>query len=153
MIHKEKGCARIEKIQVIHLLKATVNMALQILFWWHFMYRTEDQATILFSQLGSQSNHSSTNTISRHNQLMITFLYFVAVLLSSSSMIVWLIDCMISPGCDIVIWHLGGSKKVVSKVQLTSRCSTLWCPAMKYTLRFCCLLDTSTRQWSLQEMD
>ena len=63
MIEKNKGCARIDKLRVIQLLEADLNMALQIIFGRHLMHRVEDLSTILSSQWGSRPNRSSTDAI------------------------------------------------------------------------------------------
>jgi hypothetical protein len=63
MLEKTKGCARIDKLQVIQLLEADLNMALQIIFGHCLIHRAEDCGIIPLSQWGSRTNCFSTDAI------------------------------------------------------------------------------------------
>ena len=63
MLEKTKGCAQIDKLRVIQLVEADLNMALQIIFGCCLIHRAEDRGTIPLSQWGSCPNLSSTDAI------------------------------------------------------------------------------------------
>ena len=50
MLEKTKGCARIDKLHVVQLLEADLNMALWIIFGHRLIHRAEDCGTIPLSQ-------------------------------------------------------------------------------------------------------
>ena len=60
---KTKGCAQIDKLRVIQLVEADLNMALQIIFGYCLIHQAEDWGTIPLSQWGSRPNQSSTDAI------------------------------------------------------------------------------------------
>jgi hypothetical protein len=63
MLKKTKGCAQIDKLRVIQLVEADLNMALQIIFGRRLIHQAEDWGTIPLSQWGSRPNRSSTDAI------------------------------------------------------------------------------------------
>ena len=63
MLEKTTGCAQIDKLQVIQLVEADLNMALRIKFDRCLIYQAEDRGTIPLSQWGSCPNWSSTDAI------------------------------------------------------------------------------------------
>ena len=57
MLEKTKGCAWINKLRVIQLLEADLNMALQVIFGRRLIQRAEDCATIpIFQWVPSQTD-------------------------------------------------------------------------------------------------
>ena len=63
MLEKTKGCARVDKLWVIQLFEADLNMALRIIFGPRLIHRAEDRGTIPLTQWGSRPNRSSTDAI------------------------------------------------------------------------------------------
>ena len=55
ILEKTKGCARIDKLRVIQLLEADLNMALWIIFGHCLIHRAEDCGTIPLSPMGFQT--------------------------------------------------------------------------------------------------
>ena len=53
MLEKTKDCAQVDKLWVIQLMEAYLNMALRIIFGWRLIHRAEDQGTTPLTQWGS----------------------------------------------------------------------------------------------------
>jgi hypothetical protein len=53
MLEKTKGCAQEDKLQVIQLMEADLNMALCKIFGWQLIHRAKDQETIPLTKWGS----------------------------------------------------------------------------------------------------
>ena len=87
MTEKNKGCAKIDKLRVIQLLEADLNMALQIIFGRRLMHRAEDHGTIPSSQWGSRPNRSSTDAI------LIKLLLYDGLALLCHSVVIFNNDC------------------------------------------------------------
>ena len=127
MLEKTKGCAQIDKLRVIQLVEADLNMALQIIFGCRFIHQTEDQGTIPLSQWGSRPNWSSTDAI-----LLKRLSYDGLALLRQSAIIFnnackAAVDRMIPSVGGIALRCLGASTNAVSTLQTLQR--------MKYQVR------------------
>ena len=114
MIKKNKGCVRIDKLQVIQLLEADLNMALQIIFGRRLIHRAEDRGTLPSSQWGSRPNRLSTDAI------LINRLLYDGLALLCHSAVIFNNDCkatfdrMIPSVGGIVLRRLGARKNAVS---------------------------------------
>ena len=119
MIEKNKGCARIDKLRVIQLLEADLNMALRIIFGRRLMHRAEDRGIIPSSQWGSRPNRSSTDAI------LIKRLSYDGLALLRQSAVIFNNDCkaafdrMIPSVGGIALRRLGAKKNMVSTLLQT----------------------------------
>ena len=64
MLEKTKGCAQVDKLWVIQLMEADLNMVLRIIFVHWLIHRAEDWGTIPLTQWGSQPNSCMTQSLS-----------------------------------------------------------------------------------------
>ena len=135
MIEKNKGCAKIDKLQVIQLLEADLNMALQIIFGRRLMHRAEDRGTIPSSQWGSRPNRSSTDAI------LIKRLSYDGLALLRHSAVIFISYCkatfdrMIPSVGGIALRRLGARKNAVSTLLQTLQ-------QMQYQVRTSCGIST-----------
>ena len=128
MLEKTKGCARIDKLRVIQLLEADLNMALCIIFGRRLIHRAEDRGTIPMSQWGSRPNRSATDAI------LLKRLSYDGLSLLRHSAIIFNNDCkaafdrMIPSVGGIALRRLGASYSAVSTLLQTLQ-------KMKYNVR------------------
>ena len=119
MIEKNKGCAKIDKLRVIQLLEADLNMALRIIIGRRLMHRAEDRGTIPSSQWGSRPNSSSIDAI------LIKRLSYDGLALLCHSAVIFNNDCkaafdrMIPSVGGIALRQLGTRKNAVSTLLQT----------------------------------
>ena len=139
MLEKTKGCARIDKLRVIQLLEADLNMALRIIFGRRLIQRAEDRGTIPMSQWGSRPNRSSTDAI------LLKRLSYDGLSLLRHSAIIFNNDCkaafdrMVPSIGGIALRRLGASSAAVSTLLQTLQ-------QMKYKVRT--VLGVSERSFS-----
>ena len=128
MLEKTKGCTQIDKLRVIQLVEADLNMALQIIFGCHLIHRAEDWGTIPLSQWGSCPKRSSTVAI------LLKRLSYDGLALLQQSAIIFNNDCkaafdrMIPSVGGIALRCLGASINAVSTLLQTLQ-------QMKYQVR------------------
>ena len=119
MLEKTKGCARVDKLWVIQLMEADLNMALRIIFGQQLIHRAEDRGTIPLTQWGSQPNRSSTDAI------LLKQLSYDGLSLCRKSAIIFNNDCkaafdrMIPSVGGIALHCLGASPSSVSTLLQT----------------------------------
>lgn len=119
MLEKTKGCARVDKLRVIQLMEADLNMALHIIFGRRLIHRAEDQGTIPLTQCGSQPNRSSTDAI------LLKRISYDGLSLCRKSAIIFNNDCkaafdqMIPSVGGIALRRLGASSSSVSTLLQT----------------------------------
>jgi hypothetical protein len=113
MLEKTKGCARIDKLRVIQLLEADLNMALRIIFGRRLIQRAEDRGTIPMSQWGSRPNRSSTDAIllKRLSYDGLSLLRHSAIIFNNDCKAAF--DCMVPSIGGIALLHLGASSAAV----------------------------------------
>jgi hypothetical protein len=87
MLEKTKGCARVDKLQVIQPLETNLNMALQLIFGHCLIHRADDRGAIPLSQWGSRLNHFSTNAI------LLKRLSYDGLAILRKSAIIFIIGC------------------------------------------------------------
>ena len=63
MLEKTPGTPRIDKLRVIQIIEADLNMCLRIIFGRRLVHRAEQKGTIPSSQWGSCPNRSSTDCV------------------------------------------------------------------------------------------
>ena len=119
MLKKTKGCAQVDKLWVIQLMEADLNMALCIIFGCWLIHRTKDQGTIPLTQWGSQPNRSSTDAI------LLKQLSYDGLSLCRKSVLVFnnvckaAFDQMIPSVGGIALRRLGASSSAVSTLLQT----------------------------------
>ena len=119
MLEKTKGCARIDKLRVIQLLEADLNMALRVIFGRRLVQRAEDCETIPMSQWGSWPNRSSTDAIllKRLSYDCLSLLRHSAIIFNNDCKAAF--DCMIPSIGGIALCRLGASSAAVSTLLQT----------------------------------
>jgi hypothetical protein len=114
MLEKTEGCAQADKLWVIQLMEADLNMALCIIFGCWLIHRAKDWGTIPLTQWGSHPNRSSTAAI------LLTRLSYNGLSLCKKSAIIFNDDCkaafdqMIPSVGGIALCHLGAMSSSVS---------------------------------------
>jgi hypothetical protein len=142
MLEKTKGCARINKLRVIQLLEADLNMALRIIFGRRLIQRAEDCGTIPMSQWGSRPNRSSMDAI------LLNCLSYDGLSLLRHSAIIFNYDCKAAFDCmvpsigGIALRCLGASSAAVSALLQTLQ-------QMKYKVQT--VLGVSERSFSNED--
>ena len=114
MLEKTKGCAQIDKLRVIQLLEADLNMALKIIFGCPLIQGAEDCGTIPMSQWGSWPNRSSTDAIllKRLSYDGLSLLRHSAIILNNDCKAA--LDCMVPSIEGTTLCHLGASSAAVA---------------------------------------
>jgi hypothetical protein len=119
MLENTKGCAWIDKLRVIQLLEADLNMALRIIFGCCLIQRVDDCGTIPMSQWGPQPNRSSTDAILLKCLLYdgLSILRHSAIILNNDCKVAF--DRMVPSIGGIALCRLGASSAAVSTLLQT----------------------------------
>jgi hypothetical protein len=119
MLEKTRECARIDKLRVIQLLEADLNMAFRIIFGRRLIQRAEDCGTIPMSQWGSRPDRSSTDAIllKRLSYDGLSLLRHSAIVFNNDCKAAF--DCMVPSIGGIALRRLGASSAAVSTLLQT----------------------------------